>query len=113
MNFPIEKEYYELPPLDLDRERMVEVSRLVVTKPRLGYKIIAGLSTAFYRYNKEHGITHCFAILQPALVRVLKRLGFPFSPIRGARLKWAPQGVKYFALAVPSILVMEEVELKL
>lgn len=45
---------------------------------RDGPTVALGLYREIFRLASEHGITHCFAAMEPSLSRMLNRLGFPF-----------------------------------
>lgn len=45
---------------------------------RDGSAVACGLYREIFRQMGQYGITHCFAAMEPALARLLKRLGFPF-----------------------------------
>lgn len=45
---------------------------------RDGPTVALGLYREIFRLASEHGITHCYAAMEPSLSRMLNRLGFPF-----------------------------------
>ncbi|MDP3168439.1 MAG: PEP-CTERM/exosortase system-associated acyltransferase [Hydrogenophaga sp.] len=45
---------------------------------RDGPTVALGLYREVFRLASEHGITHCYAAMEPSLSRMLNRLGFPF-----------------------------------
>lgn len=54
---------------------------------RDGPTVALGLYREIFRLASEHGITHCYAAMEPSLSRMLNRLGFPFmeaGPINAA-----------------------------
>lgn len=46
---------------------------------RDGPTVALGLYREIFRLASEHGITHCYAAMEPSLSRMLNRLGFPFQ----------------------------------
>lgn len=46
---------------------------------RDGPIVALGLYREIFRLASEHGITHCYAAMEPSLSRMLNRLGFPFQ----------------------------------
>lgn len=45
---------------------------------RDGPTVALGLYREIFRLASDHGITHCYAAMEPSLSRMLNRLGFPF-----------------------------------
>lgn len=45
---------------------------------RDGPTVALGLYREIFRLASEHGISHCYAAMEPSLSRMLNRLGFPF-----------------------------------
>lgn len=45
---------------------------------REGPVVALGLYREIFNLASRYGITHCYAAMEPALARLLKRLGFPF-----------------------------------
>lgn len=56
------------PPLD-------EISNEI---KRDGPTVALGLYREIFRLASSHGITHCYAAMEPSLSRMLNRIGFPF-----------------------------------
>ncbi len=46
---------------------------------RDGPTVALGLYREIFRLAGKHGISHCYAAMEPSLSRMLNRLGFPFS----------------------------------
>ena len=46
---------------------------------RDGPTVALGLYREIFRLASEHGITQCYAAMEPSLSRMLNRLGFPFQ----------------------------------
>lgn len=46
---------------------------------RDGSMVAFGIYREIFRVAGQYGITHCFAAMEPALARLLNRLGFPFA----------------------------------
>ncbi len=54
---------------------------------RDGPTVALGLYREIFRLASEHGISHCYAAMEPSLSRMLNRLGFPFleaGPVNSA-----------------------------
>lgn len=62
--------------------------------------ISLGLFAAVMRMVHDHGITHCYAVMEPALLRLLGRFGVIFNRIG--------QDVDYHGLRVPCLATVEE-----
>ncbi len=62
--------------------------------------ISLGLFAAVMRMVHEHHITHCYAVMEPALLRLLNRFGMVFNRIG--------QDVDYHGIRVPCITTAEE-----
>jgi len=52
---------------------------------RDGSLVALGLYRELFRLMSRYGISHCFAAMEPALARLLIRIGFPFIPAGGPR----------------------------
>lgn len=127
--FPIEVHCHLDNPVhsQSDRSRLGEISRFAVSKVfkrRIGEAgtlagvadnvdmyfedherrvlphISLGLFAAVMRMAHYHGITHCYAVMEPALLRLLGRFGVIFHRI-GAE-------VEYHGLRVPCLGTMDE-----
>lgn len=44
-----------------------------------GPYVAMGLYNEIFKLANKHGITHCYAAMEPALARLLTRIGFPFQ----------------------------------
>ncbi len=62
--------------------------------------ISLGLFAAVMRMAHEHHITHCYAVMEPALLRLLRRFGIVFNRI-------GPD-VDYHGLRVPCLMTADE-----
>ena len=62
--------------------------------------ISLGLFAAVMRMAHEHGVSHCYAVMEPALLRLLGRFGVIFNRI-------GPD-VEYHGLRIPCLGTMEE-----
>lgn len=62
--------------------------------------ISLGLFAAVMRMAHDHGITHCYAVMEPALLRLLGRFGVIFNRIG--------RDVEYHGLRVPCLGTMDE-----
>lgn len=127
--FPIERHCpLDQPVIDRDvRTRLGEISRFAVSKTfkrRLGEAgslagvapnieiyfeederrvlphISLGLFAVVMRMVQQHGITHCYAVMEPALLRLLARFGVIFNRI-------GPD-VDYHGLRVPCLGTVDE-----
>jgi N-acyl amino acid synthase of PEP-CTERM/exosortase system len=70
-----------------------EISREV---KRDGPTVALGLYREIFRLASEHGISHCYAAMEPALSRMLNRLGFPFLEAGPINTKVQPARQPYF-----------------
>ncbi len=127
--FPIERHCpLDQPVIDRDvRTRLGEISRFAVSKTfkrRLGEAgslagvapnieiyfeederrvlphISLGLFAVVMRMVQQHGVTHCYAVMEPALLRLLARFGVIFNRI-------GPD-VDYHGLRVPCLGTVDE-----
>jgi len=62
--------------------------------------ISLGLFAAVMRMAHEHRITHCYAVMEPALLRLLRRFGIVFNRIG--------QDVDYHGLRIPCLMTADE-----
>lgn len=62
--------------------------------------ISLGLFAAVMRMVREHDVTHCYAVMEPALLRLVGRFGVIFNRI-GA-------DVDYHGLRVPCLAIVDE-----
>lgn len=113
----------------LDRRRLAEISRFAVAarfrrragdigtlaggdqavvdapgqgkyRSRLFPQLTLGLFVAIFRMSREHGITHLYAVMEPALLRLLSRFGIHFHKLGDC--------VDYHGLRQPCLGVVEE-----
>lgn len=57
------------------------VERTFVLDKRDGPQVALGLYRELIRQATQHGITHCYAAMEPSLARLLGRIGFPFHAV--------------------------------
>lgn len=62
--------------------------------------ISLGLFAVVMRMVRQHGVTHCYAVMEPALLRLLARFGVVFNRI-------GPD-VDYHGLRVPCLTIIDE-----
>lgn len=72
-----------------------------LTERRVLPHITLGLFTAILRMSVEHGVTHWYAVMEPALLRLLSRFGIHFHPIGGV--------VEHHGLRQPCFGAVDEV----
>ena len=64
--------------------------------------IVVGLYKSLYQESKKHGITHWLAVMEPGLLKLLRRFYFDFEPI-------GPE-VDYYGPVRPYMVSLEDIE---
>jgi N-acyl amino acid synthase of PEP-CTERM/exosortase system len=91
-SLPIQQICHHPLPIELPRSRAAEISRFAVSKkmrkmadgtlPKdMKCLVVVGLMRAIVQMCLEHGITDCFAVMEPSLLRLLCRFGMYFAPL--------------------------------
>ncbi|MFH0952584.1 MAG: PEP-CTERM/exosortase system-associated acyltransferase [Patescibacteria group bacterium] len=80
--FPIEKHFNLSLHVPIDsRDKLAEISRLVVAKSYRKKFLMIALIKGMFAYVSKMGITHVYSVLDDSLHPVLLRLGLPFKRI--------------------------------
>ena len=109
LGLPIQQRHGELsiPALDIPRSEWAEISRLILAK---GYRqrtldqplLLWGLFGRMFEESRQQGITYWIAAMEETLWRLLRRFGFPFTPIGDA--------IDYFGQVVPYGATVDSLE---
>ncbi|HLC38941.1 MAG TPA: GNAT family N-acyltransferase [Patescibacteria group bacterium] len=77
--FPVEKHFRLTKPIT-NRQTTIELSRLIVAPSAriIAIPILMGLAREIYWYCNDHQIEDCYAVLEEPLLKMLKRIRFPF-----------------------------------
>lgn len=103
--FPLERRYPLFAPIKRGQgQRRAEISRLAVVPRKQDAASLPGgvcpitleLYRCMFQYSLAYGLTHWLAAMEPALARLLARLGFLFVPI-GEAVDYKPVKVPYLA----------------
>lgn len=82
----------------------MQEARLQDNRRRHRPDIVVGLYKSLYQESKKHGITHWMAVMEPGLLKLLKRFYFDFEPI-------GPE-VDYYGPVRPYMVSLDDVENK-
>jgi N-acyl-L-homoserine lactone synthetase len=109
LGFPLEHRAAALAPEfgTLPRSRTGEISRLILATPHRGTMVadpalLFGLLRELYEESRRRGLHGFLASMEPRLARLLRRLGFPFSPIGPA--------MEYFGIVTPYWTALDALE---
>ncbi|MBU0597635.1 GNAT family N-acetyltransferase [Patescibacteria group bacterium] len=104
--FPIESEFdLNFGHIKIDREKTVEISRLIVSNEYRKLHLILLLVRGILNFAKDNNVKYAFSVMDDRLLKMLVKMKFPFRKI-------GPY-TSYQGVTCPNILILEDLKKEL
>jgi N-acyl-L-homoserine lactone synthetase len=101
--FPIEKHFkLNFDPFSLERDKLVEISRLIVSREYRRRHLLLLLVRGMYIFAKQNNVLYAYCVMDDRLFNLLIKLGFRFKKIGGPTI--------YQGITCPYLLEVAELE---